>query len=572
MLSTIHIKTMGERMSQRLRTRSVRALALAALLSGGAATAAAPTAHAGNWVHVTCANPDGSLAPTEGWTGFPQGSVVVGTTNTTCGQGLLMGAILPWSQPTPTNVSQVVKYTPPEGSTLAGGTAFVGLTADGYGDNATGVAAVLTPEFAPTPSNVLLICAARSAPCQNNTNNYYGAVELPAGRGGNLYLMAGCTGSAGAKCNTGGSHGAWAAATLAWANVALSATGLPTASDFRGGLLDASAHGTAGLAFTASDPGPGVHKVIVTIDNKVIYDATPNTNGGKCVPVGSRNGWLMWQWQQPCPRSQTVDLTVKTTNMTDGAHELKVVIKNAALDTTTALRRTIVTNNRTTVSSRLTSDAPATPVGAVTPVYAVALDPPTQALLGGVRRVWGQSAVTLSGTLRSTSGVPAPGVLVTLFAQTAGQGEQQLVARTTTDASGHWILTAPQGASRVLTVSYGESPDPASALAIKIRQTVKPDVSLNVRPLGRGRLRFSGRLRINPLGSPRPLVVIQTRNRQRRWQAVGSSLRVSPSGAYSIIYNGGSNVIGGSYSFRTVVHATSLFATGVSPIRRVRVR
>jgi hypothetical protein len=571
-LSTIHIKKTGDTMSHRLRTRSVRALALAVLLSGAAATVAAPGAHAGNWVHVTCANPDGSVAPTEGWTGYPKGAGAVGTTNTACGQGLLMGAIVGWNQPAPANASQVVQYTPPDGSALVGGTAFVGLTADGYGDNAQGVAAVLTPNLDFTPGNVLVVCAAKSAPCQNNTNNFYGAVELSAARGGSLYLMAGCTGATGAKCNSGGSHGAWAAATLAWANLMLSTTGLPTATDFRGGLLDASAHGTAGLAFTATDPGPGVYKVIVTIDNKVIYDATPNTNGGKCVPVGTRNGWLMWQWQQPCPRSQTVDLTVKTTNLTDGAHELKVVIRNAALDTTTALRQTIVTNNRTTVSSRLTSDAPATPVGALAPVYAVALDPATQALIGGVRRLWGRSAVTLSGTLSSTAGVPAPGVLVTLFAQTGGQGEQQAVARTSTDASGHWILAAPQGASRILTISYGESPDPASALAIKIRETVKPDVSLNVRALGRGRLRFSGRLRINPLGSPRPLVVIQTRNRQRRWRALGASLRVSASGAYSIIYNGGPDVIGGSYAFRTVAHATSLFATGVSPIRRVRVR
>ncbi|MDX6676375.1 MAG: hypothetical protein QOE31_427, partial [Solirubrobacteraceae bacterium] len=278
MLSTIHIKTTGDRMSQRLSTRSVRALALAVLLTGGSAAVAAPAAHAGNWVHVTCANPDGSLAPTEGWTGFAQGLVVVGTTNTTCGQGLLMGAILPRSQVATANMSQVLQYTPPEGSTLAGGTAFVGLTADGYGDNTTALAAVLTPEFAPTPSNVLVVCAARSTPCQNNTNNYYGPVEIPPGRGGNLYLMAGCTGTTGAKCNSGGSHGAWAAATVAWANLALSTIGLPTASDFRGGLLDASAHGTAGLAFTANDPGPGVYKVIVTIDNKIIYDATPNTN------------------------------------------------------------------------------------------------------------------------------------------------------------------------------------------------------------------------------------------------------------------------------------------------------
>jgi hypothetical protein len=554
-----------------LRTRFVRALALTMLLMGSAVMCFVPRAHAGTWVHATCANPDGSVAATEGWTGSASGPAAVGTTNTTCGTGLLMGAFLSSSRAAPGGAAQVLQYTAPEGSRLVGGRALVGLSADGVGADGLGFAAILTPAPVPTtPSNIVLLCAMRNSPCQNGVPDYYGTVTLPADRGGSLYLMAGCTGTG--VCDSGGSHGAWALVTLAWANLALSTAALPTATDFRGGLLDASAHGTAGLAFTATDPGPGVYKVTVSIDNNVVYDATPNTNGGKCVPVGSYEGALMWQWQQPCPRSQTVDLTVKTTNLTDGEHELKVVVKNAAQDVTTALRRTVVTNNRTTVSSRLTSDAPAAPVSAPAPVFAVELDPPTQALLGGVRRVWGQSAVTLSGTLRSTSGVAAPGVLVTLFAQTAGQGEQQPVARATTDAAGHWILAAPQGASRVLTISYGETPDPASALAIKVSQTVKPDVSLHVRALGHGRLRFSGHMRIAPLGSPRPLVVIETRNRRKRWQAVGSSLRVRPSGAYSIIYNGGPNVIGGSFAFRTVAHATSLFAVGVSPIRRVVVR
>jgi hypothetical protein len=316
-----------------------------------------------------------------------------------------------------------------------------------------------------------------------------------------------------------------------------------------------------------------VYKVIVSIDGAPVYNATPNTNAGKCVPVATdKTGELMFQWQQPCLRSQDVDLTIKTTRLTDGPHELKVVVANAARDESTVLRRTITTNNRTTVSSTLTSDKVVQAVGALSPAYSVVLDPPTQALLAGVRRVWRRSALTMSGTLRSTVGVPAPGVLVTLFAKGAGEAGAQAVARTTTDAAGHWVLAAPRGASRVLKVIYGESPDPASPLAINVRQIVKPDVSLRVRALGRGRLRFSGRVRIDPLGSPRPLVVIQTRNRARKWQAVGSSLRVSKTGAYSIAYDGGPNVIGGSYAFRTVVHATSLFAAGVSSIRRARVR
>ena len=215
-----------------------------------------------------------------------------------------------------------------------------------------------------------------------------------------------------------------------------------------------------------------------------MYDATPNTNSGKCVPTGfdPATGAPIWAWQQPCPRSQTVDLTVKTTTLTDGPHELKVVVRNAARNASTVLRRTITTNNRTTVSSTLTSDKVAT-APAPTPVYSVVLDPPTQALLRGVRRAWSRSALTMSGTLRNSAGVPAPGVLVTLFAKTRERAAEA-VARMTTDAAGHWVLTAPQGASRILKIVYGEQPDPASPLAISVRQVVKPNVSLRVRPLG----------------------------------------------------------------------------------------
>jgi hypothetical protein len=573
----VNHRTMGERMRPLLTARCVGAALAVVALSCVLAVGAIP-AYAGQWMRTSCVNPDQSAAPSDGWTSFTTGTPSVGSANrTTCAPNSPMIAFLSTQSPAPEGSAEVLQYTPPAGSTLVGGTAFVGLSADGYGYRTVGTAAMFTPAYVYDPSNVFLQCVAILAACQNGVSNYYGSVELPRDRGGNLYVAAGCKAQVdgiGTYCTNGGSHGAWSAVAVGWANLLLSTTAQPTAADFRGSLLEPSAHGTAGLAFSVADGGPGVYKVIVTIDDKPVYNATPNSNAGKCVPVGTDagTGALMWQWQQPCLQSQIVDLTVRTTTLTDGPHELKVTVQNAALNTSTVLRRAITTNNRTTVSATLTSDKPATSgVGALAPVYAVVLDAPTQALVGGVRRGWTRSALTLSGTMRNSAGVPAPGVLVTLFAQNAGQADVAAVARTTTDAAGHWVLPAPQGPSRILTISYGEQPDPASAQAIKIRQTVKPSVSLRVRALGRGRLRFSGRVRVAPLGTPRPLVVIQTRN-GRHWQAVGTAIRVRPSGAYSIAYNGGPNVIGGSYAFRTVVHATALFVTGISPIRRAVVR
>jgi len=257
---------------------------------------------------------------------------------------------------------------------------------------------------------------------------------------------------------------------------------------------------------------------------------------------------------------------VSTTRLSDGEHEVKVTLRNAAGNVSTVLQQTITTNNRTTVSAKLTSDAPAPPA-APEPQYAIVLDAATQRLTRGVRRGWTRSALTLAGTLRNGAGVPAPGVPVQLRAQDGRQGEAKIIARSSTDAAGHFVLKAPRGPSRTLQITYGS----ASNDAITITQSVRPAVTLRVRPLGGGRLRFTGRLRISPLGSPRPLIVIQARN-GRRWQAVGRNIRVNATGRFSLTYSGGRAVIGGRYSFRAVAPATRYFTTGISPIRKTVAR
>jgi hypothetical protein len=559
-------------MNQRITARGLQALASAVLLAGAAMAIAAGPAYAGQWMRINCVYPDGSVAPSDGWTGATHGSVSLGSVNSTeCGPGKPMIGSLAMQSPSPSPGSQELRYSPPAGSRLAGGSMLVGLAAEGYGYYAGASAAIHTPDR--DESSAFFKCLYLYQACQDGRPKYYGTVELPRNRGGDLYLMAGCFGKANTVCSHGGSYGAWSLVSVYSADLLLSTESLPTGSDFRGRLLEPDANGTASLAFTVADSGPGVYRVVVTIDGNAVYDATPNTLGGKCVPAGTdpATGALRWAWQQPCPQSQTVDLPIRTTTLRDGAHELKITVHNAARDSQVVLRRTITVDNRTRVASTLTSDRRSPTLGLPAPVYAMVLDAPTRKLVNGARHGWTRSGVRLSGILRSAAGVPAPGVRVTLFAKNAGGAAAKPVARTTTDAAGRWVLIAPRGPSRTLSISYGDQPDPSSAQSVTIRQTVKPAVSLTVSALGRGRLRFSGRLRISPLGSPKPLVVIQTRS-GNRWQAVGSAMRVSASGRYSVVYNGGPNVIGGRYVFRTVAHATSLFATGISPSRRALVK
>ena len=553
--------------------------AITCVVALASATLAASVAYAGVWMRVSCIHPDQSAAPSDGWTGGAAGGVSVGSTNNTnCTPSVPMYAALSTQSAAAAGASEYLAYTPPAGSTLIGGSLLVGLSATGYGYRAAATAAMFTPAYQYDASNVFLQCVPLGlATCQNGTSEYYGVVNVPANRGGNLYLGAGCAGQvAGTYCTHGGNRGVWSSVAVAWANLLLSSGSLPTGSDFAGSLLTAGAHGTSNLTFTATDAdGPGVYKATVTIDGAVVYSATPNTNAGKCAPVGTDagSGALMWDWQQPCPKSQSVLVPVDTTTLVDGEHELKVTLQTAAGNVSTVLARTITTNNLTTISGQLTSDAPAAPAPPE-PEYAIVLDAPTQSLLRGVRRGFRRSSLTLSGTLRNSAGVPAPGVQVSLLARNGGQGDPVVLARAATDPAGHWVLHAPRGPSRTLTLIYGSG----AKGAVTIKQTVKAAVTLAARALGRGRVRFTGRLVIAPLGAPLPLVVIQARVRNtKKWQPVGRTVRVGSSGAFTFVYSGPRSgprsVVGGKgFAFRAVAPATPLFATGISPIRRTVIR
>jgi hypothetical protein len=105
----------------------------------------------------------------------------------------------------------------------------------------------------------------------------------------------------------------------------------------------------------------------------------------------------------------------------------------------------------------------------------------------------------------------------------------------------------------------------------------KTSLTLRVRALGEGRLRFTGRLTGRAgcsLGGPaaRPLVLIEVKN-GHKWQAVGPTARVSPSGGYTTTYGGGRRgSIGGRFTFRAVSPSTAQFTRATSRSRRVRVR
>jgi hypothetical protein len=470
----------------------------------------------------------------------------------------------------PVGSAETLQYTPPAGSTLDGGDIDVSVAAGGYVAAASGTATLYTPAQADDASDAFLQCNAITDSCDNTTaTRFSGVLTLPTDRGGNLYLSAGCAGTQGQACNLI-SNGAWSSVKLLWADLLLTNTSAPAATGFGGSLLSPNAHGSADIAFTATDPnGPGVYQVSVEIDGNAVYDATPNTNGGECVPVNSVPapvaGPLMFDHQQPCLQTESVDIPIDTTALSDGQHQLKVIVTDAAQNTSLVLDQTITTLNYPTAGTQTTTPPPASPAAA--PVYAFTPDRATHTLTRGITRLYSHSAIQLSGILKTRAGAIATGVPVTLWAQPATGGTYQQLRQTTTSASGAWTLHAPRGPSRLLRVVAGHGVQAASTKrAITVSETVTPTLSLQVATPGHATLIFIGHLAIAPLGKPRPLVVIETPG-PAGWEAVGAPIRVVPHGNFRYTYRSSPVTLHRTFQFRAVTPATGLWQSAHSPIR-----
>ena len=187
-------------------------------------------------------------------------------------------------------------------------------------------------------------------PCQNGTYTWSGTATLPANLGGDLIAAASCvSNSAGNSCSANAdTNNNFADVFISQADLLLRSNAVPTGSGFTGTVLAPGARGLTHLTFTAADPaGPGVYQVQVSVDGTPVYSQTPNTNSGQCVPVGTdpSSGALMFDYQQPCPPAESVDVPISTTGLQDGSHELSVTVTDAAGNAATALDQTITTSN-----------------------------------------------------------------------------------------------------------------------------------------------------------------------------------------------------------------------------------
>jgi hypothetical protein len=327
--------------------RSVRALCAAALLVC-AMLVAVPAARAGTWIQVSCVNPDGSAASSEGWTAGATGSPEAGSSsNARCPMG---AELSPIGGPAPVGAGEYVQYEPPEGSKLVGGVVNMSLTADS-GGTASGDAVLYEPAL-DYPSDVFFQCAAALGACgpPSSPNVTSGDIFLPSDAGGDFVAEATCGGNPGTSCSAHGASSSasspWSSVGVSWAHFILSNSAVPTATGFSGTALEGGVRGTGNLLFSATDSGgPGVYSVTATVDGHVVWSGTPSTNSGQCVAVGSDSGVLMFDGQQPCPAAEAISIPIATAGLPDGKHELAVTLVDAAGNSSPVFDDTITTSN-----------------------------------------------------------------------------------------------------------------------------------------------------------------------------------------------------------------------------------
>lgn len=329
---------------------------LLAMLATTLALALAATARAGTWIQVSCVNPNGSAAPSEGWSDGASGpSDPWGTVDTACTPTSPMVAALPDVSAAPPASALYLEYSPPAGSTLIGGTVDAAVSANGYGVNAQGQpdsvtqARLYEPGLVDDASDEFFQCVAWLAQCPGGGLDYTGVVTLPSDRGGDFYAEAKCVPNGdGNSCDLNGQGGVWAQTDIAWARMLLSSSVSPQGTNFSGSALQKVVHGTGHMVFTAGESqGPGIYEVSVALAGRTVWAGSPNTNGGECLPVGSdpATGALMFDHQAPCLDSEVVDVPVPTAGFPDGANELAITVTDAAQNSSTVFDQTIDTSN-----------------------------------------------------------------------------------------------------------------------------------------------------------------------------------------------------------------------------------
>jgi len=335
-----------------------------ALGLGSAGFAAAPVATAGEYHVYSCRTPSGEVAPVDGWVG--EKVVDWDRAEDTCDQpGGALVAALGDEVEHPINADPAMwTFSTPTDEAMVGATLWrAGDTDGGVGHDSTNQIVLAGPN----ENEIFGYCSYEQG-CSGlgDPSEPLSAVNresVPAANlGSHLYLRAWCVGvSDYYECprGVGDANGYAAVVYLYAADVTLEQNEGPLAKETSGPLAtEATVQGTSDVTFNGSDPGAGIWEVTFNVDGKVVQSTVPDENHGHCRDVGqTTDGLAAFDYLQPCPPVESVDVGFNTAAVSNGEHHLVVSVLDPAGNSATVLDRQISVQN----------PVPAAPVPAVVP-------------------------------------------------------------------------------------------------------------------------------------------------------------------------------------------------------------
>src|SRR3954471_13552950 len=253
--------------------------------------------------------------------------------------------------------------------------------------------------------------------------------------------------------------------------------------------------GPLDITLNASDTGSGIYRVLLLVDDQPAAAKVVDDNGGACADVNPANADpYEFGSQTPCKSAAGGTFTFDSSQLPDGAHNLKVQVEDGAGNATTVVNRPV-----TIVAGR----GPANGTGASDGARLAVRWTRTRRV---TLRTGSPGRAILSGRLVDQAGHPISGATLDVITRTTvpSSRERAVAHGPVTRASGHftWRVGA-HASSRDVRIAYRSHAHDAAPVAQRtMHLRVRAHLRLSARPR-RARagtvVRFSGRLLSRPI-------------------------------------------------------------------------
>ena len=261
----------------------------------------------------------------------------------------------------------------------------------------------------------------------------------------------------------------------------------------------------ASLELAGTDRGSGLRAVSLEVDGRRVAEERFQASSSRCQEPYTR--------PQPCALEGRHGLGFDTRQLADGAHALRVLLRDASGNTRASRPYSIAVNNGG--ASCPSGTGPKLKAGFGRRGRAGTLT------IGATRRA------LLKGRLLSANGSALAGSLVRTLSRSPGSAEWRQVSLQATNRRGDFRVRLPRGPSRTIRVAYcGRDGGAHRDLRLRSKPSVGFRANRRRARNGQGVL-FSGRLRSRPIPRDGKLVELQAffRGRWRTFQTLHTSRR-----------------------------------------------